>query len=38
MVRWYHQLDGREFEQALAVGDRQGSLTFCSPWDHKEWS
>ena len=23
MVEWHHQLDGREFEQALGVGDRQ---------------
>jgi len=22
MVEWHHQLDGREFEQALGVGDR----------------
>ena len=21
MVRWHHQLDGHEFEQALGVGD-----------------
>ena len=26
MVGWHHQLNGREFEQALGVGDRQGSL------------
>ena len=26
MVGWHHQLDGREFEQALGVGDGQGSL------------
>ena len=25
MVGWYHQLDGREFEQALGVDDGQGS-------------
>ena len=24
MVWWYHWLDGREFEQALGVGDGQG--------------
>ena len=23
---WHHQLDEHEFEQALGVGDRQGSL------------
>ena len=36
MVGWYDQLDGHEFEQALGVGDVQGSLTCCSPWGHKE--
>ena len=25
MVRWHHQLDGHEFEQALGIGDGQGS-------------
>ena len=25
MVGWHHQLDGHEFEQALGVGDGQGS-------------
>ena len=36
MVGWYHQLDGHEFEQALGVGDEQGSLACCSPWGRKE--
>ena len=36
MVGWHHGLDGHEFEQALRVGDRQGSLGCCSPWDGKE--
>ena len=36
MVGWHHQLDGHEFEQALGVGDGQGSLAFCSPWGCKE--
>ena len=36
MARWHHQLNGHEFEQALGVGDRQGSLVFCSPWSSKE--
>ena len=36
MVRWYHWLDGHEFEQAPGVGDGQGSLVWCSPWGHKE--
>ena len=26
MVGWHHRLDGREFEQALEIGDGQGSL------------
>ena len=30
------QLNGHEFEQALEVGDRQGSLVCCSPWGCKE--
>ena len=36
MVGWHHRLDGHEFEQALGVGDRPGSLVCCSPWSHKE--
>ena len=35
MVDWHHRFDGHEFEQALGVGDGQGGLTCCSPWDHK---
>ena len=30
MVGWHHQLDGHEFEQALGVGDGQGSLSIRS--------
>ena len=30
MVGWHH-LDGHEFEQALGVGDEQGSLASCRP-------
>ena len=36
MVGWHHQLYGHEFEQALGVGDGQGSLACCSSWGHKE--
>ena len=36
MVGWHHQLNGHEFEQALGVGDGQGSLACCSPWGRKE--
>ena len=30
MVGWHHRLNGCEFEQALRVGDGQGSLACCS--------
>ena len=33
MVGWHHWLNGHEFEQALRVGDGQGSPACCSPWD-----
>ena len=36
MVGWHHQLDVHEFEQALGVGDGQGSLECRSPWGCKE--
>ena len=36
MVGWHHQLNGREFEQALVDGDGQGILACCSPWGRKE--
>ena len=32
MVGWHHRLDGHEFDQALGVGDEQGSLA----WGCKE--
>ena len=32
VVGWHHRLDGHESEQALGVGDGQGSLAYCSPW------
>ena len=37
-MRWLdvHWLNGHELEQALAVGDRQGSLACCSLWGRKE--
>ena len=35
MVGWHRQLSGYEFEQALGVGDGQGSLAYYSPWSHK---
>ena len=36
MVGWHPQLNRHEFEQALGVGDGQGSLACCSSWGHKE--
>ena len=35
-VGWHHRLDGQESEQALGVGEGQGSLAYCSPWGSKE--
>ena len=35
MVRWPHRLNGHEFEQAVGVGDGQGSLA-CCPWGVKK--
>ena len=36
MLGRHHRLDGYEFEQALGVGDGQGSLACCSLWVLKE--
>ena len=36
MVGWHHRHDGHEFEQALGVSDRQGSLAYCDLWGRKE--
>ena len=36
MVGWHHWLNGHECELTPGVGDRQGDLVCCSPWDHKE--
>ena len=36
MVEWHHRLDCHEFEQALGVGDGQGSPVSSSPWGRKE--
>ena len=35
IVRWHHQLNGREFVQTPGVGDGQGGLVCCSPWGPK---
>ena len=36
MIGMHHQLNGHEFEQALVVGDGQGSLACCRLWGLKE--
>ena len=36
MIGWHHWLNRHEFEQALGVGDGQGTLVCWSPWGHKE--
>ena len=36
MVGWHHWLNGHESEQAPRVGDGQGSLACCCPWDRKK--
>ena len=36
MVRWRHQLNGHEFEQAPGESEGQESLVCCSPWCLKE--
>ena len=36
MVAWHHLFNELEFEQAMGIGEGQGSLVYCSPWSHKE--
>ena len=36
MAGWHCQLTGHEFESTPGVGDGQGGLACCSPWDLKE--
>ena len=36
MVGWHNRLDGHGFGWTLGVGDGQGGLACCSPWDQKE--
>ena len=36
MVGWHHWLNGHEFGWTPGVGDGQGGLVCCSPWDCKE--
>ena len=35
MVRWYHQPNGRGFEQTPGDGEGQRSLPRCGPWGVK---
>ena len=36
MVGWHHRLNGHEFELSPGVGDGQGGLACCGPWDREE--
>ena len=36
MVGWHHWLNRHEVEQTPGDSEGQGSLLWCSPWDHKE--
>ena len=36
MAGWHHRLNGLKFESTPGVGDGQGGLACCSPWDCKE--
>ena len=36
LVGGQHQLNGRESERTLGVGEGQGRLMCCSPWGRKE--
>ena len=36
LVGWHHRLDGRDFEQALGIGDGHVGLVCCSLWSRKE--
>ena len=36
MIGWNHRRDGHEFEQALGVGEGQGSLASCCSWGQKD--
>ena len=44
MVGWHHRLYGREFDQALGVGDGQGSLVLhavhgvAKSWTLSNWT
>ena len=35
MAGWHHRLNGHGFGWTPGVGDGQGSLACCSPWNHR---
>ena len=35
MVGWHHRFSGYELGQTPEVGEGQGSLTCCSPWESR---
>ena len=36
MVGWHYQLNGHGFGWTPGVGDGQGGLACCRPWDQKD--
>ena len=36
MVGWHHRFNGHELGRTLGDGERQGGMTCCRPWGHKE--
>ena len=36
MVGWHQRLNGHEFEQTPRDSEKQGSLTCCSAWGHRQ--
>ena len=35
-VGWHHRPNGHETEKIPGDKEGQGSLEYCSPWDHQE--
>ena len=36
MTGWHYRLNGHELEETPGIGDGQGGLAYCNPWDPKE--
>ena len=36
MAEWHHWFNGHELGQTPGDGEGQGSVSYCSPWGHKE--